>query len=267
MFFDQDHLQARLLDVLALDQKNSVSYNQRNYHALSFRLDADTQLSFRDRTLHAGADTVGYFPAHLLYRRNAVRDRMVVIHFELDRYYSGNIEMYRPIHAAPVRALFEQALQCWQGKEPGYFYQASGFFYQILALIRAEIGAEVLPDIPEQLRPAFEYLNEHFTDPALSVAALAQQCFVSEAYFRKRFRAATGSTPRQFITGKRLSYALSLLESRCLPVEQVALQAGFTDAKYFSTVFKKWAGIAPSRYLYSRSAPEERDALQPEKRR
>ena len=42
MFFNQEQLTARILDVVALDQKNSDSFNRRGYHALSFRLEADT---------------------------------------------------------------------------------------------------------------------------------------------------------------------------------------------------------------------------------
>ena len=113
MFFNQEQLTARILDVVALDQKNSDSFNRRGYHALSFRLEADTRLSFRDRTLHALADSIGYFPANLSYRRSAARDRMIVIHFELDNYYSGSIEMIRLEKPGPVRALFERALLCW----------------------------------------------------------------------------------------------------------------------------------------------------------
>lgn len=250
MFFNQEQLTARILDVVALDQKNSDSFNRRGYHALSFRLEADTRLSFRDRTLHAFADSIGYFPANLSYRRSAARDRMIVIHFELDNYYSGSIEMIRLENPGPVRALFERALLSWQEKPPGYYYRVTGCFYEILARIREEAGLQPEPEFPARIRPSIEYLNEQFTNPELTVAEIARQSFISEVSFRKIFRAATGSSPRRFLLEKRISYALSLLESRCLSIGEVAAQAGFSDPKYFSTVFRQTVGVPPSQYLY-----------------
>lgn len=250
MFFDQNDLQVKLLDVIAMDQGENDSLNRRGYHALSFRLEADTRLSFRDQTIHAGSGAIGYFPANLSYRRQTVRDRMIVIHFDTDRYFSGSIELLNLSDPAPVRALFEQALACWQKKEPGYFYRATGCFYEILALLRRETASRRGPEVPEQIRPSLLWMEEHFTDPDLSIAAVAAASHISEVYFRRLFREAMGLSPRQYIIGKRISYATALLESRCIPVRQVAEQAGFSDPKYFSTVFRQTVGCSPRAYLY-----------------
>lgn len=251
MFFDQDDLQVRLLDVVTLDQQKNDSFSRRGYHALSFRLEADTHLSFRDKTIHAGSGAIGYFPANLSYRRQTVRDRMIVVHFDLDNYFSGSIEMLNLPDPAPVQALFEEILRRWNEKEPGYRYRATGCFYEILALLRKETASRREPELPEQIRPSLEFIQNHFTDPSLSVAAVAAASHISEVYFRKLFREATGLSPRQYIVGKRISYAISLLESRCFSVRQVAEQAGFSDPKYFSTVFRQTVGCSPRAYLYS----------------
>ncbi|MBQ8894687.1 MAG: helix-turn-helix transcriptional regulator [Clostridia bacterium] len=257
MFFDQNDLQVKLLDVVTLDQEKSDTLNRRGYHALSLRLEADTRLSFRDRTLYAGSGSIGYFPANLSYRRQTVRDRMIVIHFDLNNYYSGSIEMLNLPDPAPVQALFEEALACWNEKKPGFFYHVTGIFYEILAILQQENEHRRTPEVPEQIRPSLLWLEEHFTDPGLSIAAAAAASHVSEVYFRRLFREAMGLSPRQYLIGRRISYATALLESRCLTVQQVAEQAGFSDPKYFSTVFRRVMGCSPRAYLYHWASPEE----------
>lgn len=251
MFFDEDSLSVRLLDVVALDSGRSDTLNRRGYHALSLRLEADTEISFRDRTVHVGGGSVGYFPANLSYRRQAERDRMIVIHFDTEQYFSSAIEFINPAEPTRLQPLFERALDCWQKKEAGYYYRTLSCFYEILALLYAERSRREAPDLPKALRPALQYLDTHFTDPALSIEELAEAAHISTVYFRKLFKEATGLSPRRYLIEKRISHAVSLLESGYLSIKQAAEQAGFSDPKYFSTVFRETVGCSPSRYLYS----------------
>lgn len=250
MFFDEDSLTVRLLDVVALDSGRSDTLNRRGYHALSYRLEGDTKISFHDRTVHVGGGSVGYFPANLSYRRQAERDRMIVIHFDTEQYFSSAIEFVQPSDPAPLQPLFERALECWQKKESGYYYRTLSCFYEILALLRAERSRKEAPDLPKALRPALQYLDAHFTNPELSVEELADAAHISTVYFRKLFKEATGLSPRRYLIEKRISYAISLLESGYLSVKQASEQAGFSDPKYFSTVFRETVGCSPSQYLY-----------------
>lgn len=48
----------------------------------------------------------------------------------------------------------------------------------------------------------------------------------------------------------RLERAAELLRAG-VPVGEVALQTGFANSKYFSTLFKKHFGISPSKYSES----------------
>ena len=46
----------------------------------------------------------------------------------------------------------------------------------------------------------------------------------------------------------RIEYAKELIHSKYYTISQCAEMSGFSDAKYFSTVFKKYTGIPPSKY-------------------
>ncbi|MBQ9545187.1 MAG: helix-turn-helix transcriptional regulator [Clostridia bacterium] len=249
MFFEQEQLNAHVLDVVMVNQLNSDSYNRRGFHALSLRLEADTTLSFGGRTLRAGAGTVGYFPAGLSYRRRSLRDRMIVIHFSLDQFYASAIELFTPGDPERYRPLFEEALALWRGGAPGARYRVTAIFYTLLAMIREEQGA-LSPICPPVLRPVLDEIDAHFTDPSLCVASLARRCHLSEAYLRRLFREFFGMPPHRYLMGKRINHAVALLESRLLSVREVAEQAGFSDPKYFSNVFRAAVGVSPGKYLY-----------------
>lgn len=68
-------------------------------------------------------------------------------------------------------------------------------------------------------------------------------------YFRKLFREAYGISPLKFINQLRIKRAKKLLKTGYYRVGESATLSGFDDMKYFSTVFKKSVGLAPTEYL------------------
>ncbi|MCF6176192.1 MAG: AraC family transcriptional regulator [Victivallaceae bacterium] len=61
------------------------------------------------------------------------------------------------------------------------------------------------------------------------------------------FKDELGTTPSAYINRLRVYHGYNLLSSRIISVKEVALQCGFSDEFYFSRVFKKVMGYAPSR--------------------
>ncbi len=72
----------------------------------------------------------------------------------------------------------------------------------------------------------------------------------SRGYLRKVFQMTCGVTPQQYLIDKRLQSAAEILRrnERSLSVGDVASMCGFRDPLYFSKMFKKKFGVAPSRY-------------------
>ena len=71
---------------------------------------------------------------------------------------------------------------------------------------------------------------------------------MSDTYFRKLFYKVFNTTPLSYINSLRIERAKALLSELNSTVDQVAQKSGFSDAKYFSTVFKKFVGVPPSKY-------------------
>ena len=56
----------------------------------------------------------------------------------------------------------------------------------------------------------------------------------------------TGEAPSDLIRIVRLRKSMELLKTAVYTVYEVVLMTGFNDAKYFSTIFKKYYGKTPS---------------------
>lgn len=85
------------------------------------------------------------------------------------------------------------------------------------------------------------YENEN-----LSIAKLANHCFMSERNFRLIFTKHFEMSPLQFILKKKLDAAYELLTSTDIKIKEVALNCGFSNQYYFCRMFKKKFSFPPS---------------------
>jgi signal transduction histidine kinase/ligand-binding sensor domain-containing protein/DNA-binding response OmpR family regulator len=92
------------------------------------------------------------------------------------------------------------------------------------------------------------YIEEHLTDPQLSVDQLSRQIGMSRSSFYSKMLALTGQTPVEYIRSVKLEKAAVLLEKSGLNVAQVAYETGFASANYFAKAFKAKFNILPSDY-------------------
>ena len=89
----------------------------------------------------------------------------------------------------------------------------------------------------------------------LSLESLATRFAVNKNYLSNRFHKEVGMTLTDYINQTRIHRAVRLLEKTPLPLQEIAEQCGFTDANYFTRIFKKVNGISPNEYRKSLSRP------------
>lgn len=82
----------------------------------------------------------------------------------------------------------------------------------------------------------------------INLAKLAGNYYLSYVQFFRRFKAATGATPQEYIAGLRLNKAKSLLSDTDLPIKQIAKNCGFSSEYYFSNFFHKYCHMPPTQY-------------------
>lgn len=87
--------------------------------------------------------------------------------------------------------------------------------------------------------------NYHMANP---VARMVARSGLSERTFIRRFRAATGYSPMEYVQTLRVEEAKHLLETTGMAVEMVAVEVGYEDPNFFRRLFKRRVGITPARY-------------------
>jgi AraC-like DNA-binding protein len=97
------------------------------------------------------------------------------------------------------------------------------------------------------LRRAKDLVDRDYAEP-LDVAALARHAHVSPAHFSRRFKAAFGETPHQYVLTRRVERAQELLRNTERSVTDVCLEVGFRSLGSFSATFHRVAGMTPTAY-------------------
>jgi AraC family transcriptional regulator, transcriptional activator FtrA len=98
----------------------------------------------------------------------------------------------------------------------------------------------------DRLDQAMQWAMGHLGE-RISVAQMAAHAFMSPRNFSRRFRTATGTSPRAWLLDRRIQAALPLLEDGALPVESVGLAVGFGPPA-FRRQFRRALGISPAEY-------------------
>jgi len=94
-----------------------------------------------------------------------------------------------------------------------------------------------------------DYIDAHFTDPALSLGSVAKVFAYSEKYLSAVFIKYMKVGFSSYLGALRLSHACALLAEKGASVTAVAAACGYHDALYFSKVFKSKHGISPAEYM------------------
>lgn len=95
---------------------------------------------------------------------------------------------------------------------------------------------------------ALSYINEHYSDPDISLDSVAEAINISSNYLSALFSNKVGLSFVEYITKKRMAKAKQLLRSTSKRSGEIAFEIGYKDPRYFSFVFKKYQGVTPSQY-------------------
>src|SRR4051812_45103954 len=99
----------------------------------------------------------------------------------------------------------------------------------------------------DTLAPLLDWALARLGEP-LTLSDLARQANVSVRTLVRRFTAATGTTPLQWLLIQRVRRAQQLLESSDQPVERIASLAGFGTAANLRQHFTRVVGVPPAHY-------------------
>ncbi|MBA1347836.1 helix-turn-helix domain-containing protein [Rhizobium indicum] len=92
-----------------------------------------------------------------------------------------------------------------------------------------------------------EYAPLHYQSADI-VAELLRLSGLPKRSFDRRFRKATGYSPLEYVQWLRVEEAKQMLEMEDGPIEEIALEVGYSDLASFRRLFRKLAGLTPGEY-------------------
>lgn len=149
-----------------------------------------------------------------------------------------------------LRSLFEQCARAFAGG--GRFRrELVASLVRSIWLRLAEYWQPATTETPSmRVEQMAEFLRNRYRDP-VGRLDLAEQFQLTPQYINALFKRELGVTPVEFLNRLRVEKATTLLHGG-MSVKDTAEAVGFSDAFYFSKVFKRIRGVSPSEVSGSR---------------
>lgn len=199
-----------------------------------------------------GANEIIIIPPNLRYELEGAHPEDIHLSLERATLSLKQPDVMRDVENDGIRhaAIQAEAFFCSVNDNKEMVLSALGNL--IISYIGLQSGeAEKLSPVTKQIRAEIE---RRVSDCTFSLSQYIKRLPLNYDYVRKLFKSETGVTPREYLTGKRMSLAESLVQCRMenqfsdYTVSQLAEACGFTDPLYFSRVFKQYFGSSPSEY-------------------
>ena len=129
-------------------------------------------------------------------------------------------------------------------------YLVSAQLYALLMQTWSVLSRSKLKMEPRVER-AIEVIDRRAGDASLTVQTLAESLECSRAHLTRTFHRATGQTPLEYVTQKRLRLAAWALRRSDDKIDVIARRCGFGSANYLCRVFRQRWKITPAQYRQS----------------
>ncbi len=170
----------------------------------------------------------------------------ILRHFDIplegNVFYSGSSEEYKTI--------FNNLIHEFRTCPVGYTEMVELYLRQLFMIVqrtRLDRKPSMNTFVQAEMSYARKYFFEHYSEE-INIGEYARSRHMSTSWFLRSFKQVTGMSPMQYILALRIENAQILLETTDYPVNEIASIVGYDNQLYFSRIFKKQKGMAPTEY-------------------
>ncbi|MEE4246074.1 MAG: helix-turn-helix domain-containing protein [Kangiellaceae bacterium] len=98
-----------------------------------------------------------------------------------------------------------------------------------------------------EVREIQTWIDQNFCS-RVTISELARRFNLSQRTMIRRFKAATGFSPLNYLQNTRLENAKKFLENESWPLQLIVSKVGYDDISSFSRLFQRRAGLTPIQY-------------------
>jgi len=117
----------------------------------------------------------------------------------------------------------------------------------ILTELSSSFNLETTAKTLEKVDEIIEYIHENYTHN-LTNGDIAKHFSFHPQHVNKIIRRKTGYSLHKYVTMRRISKAIDLLETTKMPISEISDKVGFQNICHFSRYFKEFMGASPSSY-------------------
>ncbi len=122
------------------------------------------------------------------------------------------------------------------------------FYYLGEKLLPAEKSKDASSSVAMKIK---RYIDDNYSDNHLSLEHISKNLSYSPKYISSTFKKQFNIGISDYITTVRIQHACTLINQGFTSIQDISSQCGFSDAQYFSKVFKKKMDQLPREYIKS----------------
>ncbi|MBR4295276.1 MAG: helix-turn-helix transcriptional regulator [Clostridia bacterium] len=239
----------KISDIIHL-RRNKIAFNTTNkiFDTISIRISGESLFFYNNEKVKVKKGDILFIPYGSDYSQETEGEEILCFHLESNVYFPKNMHVIHSENAEEIYELFKDAYSLWKKQEDNYMLLCLSNLYKIIALSGTKLSSmNTTP--PSIIDASVDYLNQHMYDKSLSIDKASRLSHVSRTYFNKLFKDTYECTPIEYVHKTRINKAKILLATENYTKAEIAQLCGFTDMKYFYTLFKKITGYSTGQYL------------------
>lgn len=139
--------------------------------------------------------------------------------------------------------------------DDGYIMERKGYIHLAVSYLINNYSIKKLDDLSyirhfeklDKINRTIKYIDDNYSGN-ITTEMLADRLHISEGHFCHIFKEIVGKSAKEYLIEIRLQKATDLIRTTDLAITEIAFSCGFSDSNYFSRLFKKYIGCAPTAY-------------------
>ncbi len=240
-----DFLNINIIDIGFL-RRNSIKISTKNKpcYVLGFRVSGSSIFHTSKKSFQVNSGDIVFIPKGKSYSQETDGEDIIFVHLEIFGNTEKDIQCTTPENPKYIHSLFMKLYSAWEQKGKNHKYKCTSLLYEIIA----ETSVVISKANKDLLYPAIQYINEHFSNANFSLDKACEQSHISRVYFNRLFKEKMLTTPSAYINKLKIEKAQFLLLCGAYTHSEIANLCGFSDTKYFYTIFKKITGTTVGKF-------------------
>lgn len=229
------------------------------WHQILYCAGGSGTLEYDDTSIKVSDNCFFFLPAFYPHEYYPDEEKWDIRWTVFDGYSCGQmlseLNMKKPIIICPddsnlLQKLYDKMFISLKSDKVYGNYTCAGLVYQyIMEFHRLATSDEIngSSDKSNIIMPVLNYIDDNFRND-FSMTVLSDIAGVSRQYLCRIFKQTMNIRPNEYVTCRRMTEAKRLLSETDLSIADIAGRSGFSDTRYFCTVFRKQEKMTPTEY-------------------